>query len=394
MASVPRWTCQLLVWATLHELAYALRTGVAPTYLPTMRQISSYETSNINTKVDSVMEMRTYENEAWTLYTARNRVNSELLTTSNQNTAFRAQNAQLRASLTNWKNLKIYNEDESIREIDRNKKLEPQNVALTVTKTTQDNFIHIRNLTNARHTAHAAKTKARNAALNQEKKTVWLNLEQQERGEWWYHENSIAVEEQNPTEAKSKEYHNEQSTLLNQYVTDLKTRNTMLAATTPGLTADRDTNEAAKLHAQVLKQNMEAEADSNELHVVYLQKSKSALEKLIMQYQMANSDLYAYNAKLTSDVNGLEAERDALRLAYEQMADQRNAAQLSGDHQEAKLNDILTQRDQVKWTLAVDKYTKSGYTQTLATCNTRNTLLKSEKATLEATNRNLQDNCY
>merc|ERR1712216_1046919 len=190
------------------------------------------------------------------------------------------------------------------------------------------------------------------------------------------------------------EYHNEQTTLLNQYVTDLKTRNTMLAATTPGLTADRDANEAAKSHAQVLKQNMETEADSNELHVVYLQKSKSALEKLIMQYQMANSDLYAYNSKLTTDVNGLEAERDALRAAYEQMTDERNAAQLSGDHYEAKLIDTLTQRDQLKWALPVDKYTKSGYTQTLATCNTRNALLKSEKATLEAANRNLQDNCY
>ena len=54
---------RLLLWAALAQCAAALRTGVAPHYIPTMRQISSYETSNIDTKIDAVMELRARELE-------------------------------------------------------------------------------------------------------------------------------------------------------------------------------------------------------------------------------------------------------------------------------------------------------------------------------------------
>merc|ERR1712086_248239 len=330
-----------LLWLLLMvQRSEQLRTGVAPTYIQTMRQITSYETNNIDTVNDALMHLRTLEHEQVNLWEARKIVHDHEYEERTQTISIQAENALLRANLTVNKNLKVYNDDQSFREKVRNQGLEPQNVALTVTKTTQDNFIYQTNLTNGRLTAHAAQTLADNAKLNAEKKEVWLSIEANERNEWYWHENAIAVETQNPMETILKEYNEEQQGLHNSFITDLTTRNTMLASTVPGLTTDRDTHETAKLLDEILFKDWELQAFAEEEHTVKLQKSKAALEKLIMQYQRANNDLRTYNTHLVADITELTAERNAMRVNYEEMTNERNAAQIQADHWEVMNRDV------------------------------------------------------
>lgn len=305
-----------------------------------------------------------------------------------------AENSLLRANLTVNKNLKVYNDDQSFREMHRNQGLEPQNVALTVTKTTQDNFIYQTNLTNGRLTAHAAQTLAHNTRLNAEKKETWLSLEANERDEWYWHENAVAVEAQNPLETILKEYNEEQQGLHRSYISDLTKRNEMLAATVPGLTTDRDNQEAAKLLETILFEDWDLQAAAEEEHVVKLQKSKAALEKLIMQYQRANNDLRTYNTHLVADITELTAERNAMRVNYEEMTNERNAAQIQADHWEVMNRDLEQKAKDanlaaIEWSIPAEFRTNH-----LGVCNTRNTALTTAKTALETTNLNLRNTCF
>merc|ERR1711990_412964 len=142
--------------------------------------------------------MRELEKETYHQFLALGYTTRHMLEEFAHNTALRAENAILRSTLTTTKNTKVYNDDQSFREIQRNKGLEPQNVALTVTKTTQDNYIYQTNKTNRILDMHYLKTLEHNNRLLAEKKDVWLSLERNERDEWFYHENAIAVEVQNP----------------------------------------------------------------------------------------------------------------------------------------------------------------------------------------------------
>jgi len=368
--------CLLLLVAVV-ERSLALRTGVAPTYIPTMRQISSYETSNIDTQDKAVVQMRELEKETYHQFLALGYTERHKLEEYTHNTALRAENAILRSTLTTTKNTKVYNDDQSYREINRNKGLEPQNVALTVTKTTQDNYIYQTNKTNRILDMHYLKTLEHNNRLLAEKKDVWLSLERNERDEWFYHENAIAVEVQNPAETKSMEYHLEQNLLHDQFVSDMKTRNAGLAAQVPGLTTDRD-----------------LQAERLELQVPSLQKSVSALEKLVMQYQMANSDLTNYNAKQTAEINTLDAERDALRASFEEMVDQRNAAQIEADHWEVLFTDMKQKKKMADQALNIKHIADDGANAQEQVCWSKNSALRDQRNVLKATNKNLIDNCY
>merc|ERR1711990_845604 len=116
--------------------------------------------------------MRELEKETYNQFLALGYTERHKLEEYTHNTALRAENAILRSTLTTTKNTKVYNDDQSYREINRNKGLEPQNVALTVTKTTQDNYIYQTNKTNRILNAHAIATQNLNNLLNAEKKTV------------------------------------------------------------------------------------------------------------------------------------------------------------------------------------------------------------------------------
>jgi hypothetical protein len=385
--------CLLLLVAVV-ERSLALRTGVAPTYIPTMRQISSYETSNIDTQDNAVVQMRELEKETYHQFLALGYTERHKLEEYTHNTALRAENAILRSTLTTTKNTKVYNDDQSYREINRNKGLEPQNVALTVTKTTQDNYIYQTNKTNRILDMHYLKTLEHNNRLLAEKKDVWLSLERNERDEWFYHENAIAVEVQNPAETKSMEYHLEQNLLHDQFVSDMKTRNAGLAAQVPGLTTDRDLQEATKLSEIVKKNDFNMQAERLELQVPSLQKSVSALEKLVMQYQMANSDLTNYNAKQTAEINTLDAERDALRASFEEMVDQRNAAQIEADHWEVLFTDMKQKKKMADQALNIKHIADDGANAQEQVCWSKNSALRDQRNVLKATNKNLIDNCY
>lgn len=384
----------LLPLLCLVQRSAQLRTGVAPTYIPTMRQISSYETNNIDTLNDAIATLRSLEAEEYNLEAQKKLVFDDWKDELSHNADLRAENAVLRSDLTITKNTKVYNDDQAFREIHRNQGLEPQNVKLSVTKTTQDDFIWQTNRTNGALTAHAAETLARNLVLDAEKQSVWLSLESNERDEWYFHENSIAVEWQNPHEAIAKEYYEEQTLLHNIHVQDMIQRNADLAAVVPGLTADRDAQESAKQDAEIAKKDFELQAALEELHVVRLQKSKAALEKLIMQFQRANSDLTAYNTQLSSDITTLEAERAALRTSYEYETDLRNAAQIHADHWEVMLNDMRQKHLHARLASSRQNVEMDGWIAQVAVCDTRNQALKADKATLVATNTNLRDTCY
>jgi len=359
-----------------------------------MRQITSYETNNIDTLNDALVHLRTLELEQYNLEVARKLVHDHEYEERTMTPSLIAENALLRANLTVNKNLKVYNDDQSFREMVRNQGLEPQNVALTVTKTTQDNFIYQTNLTNGRLTAHAAQTLAHNTRLNAEKKELWLSLESNERDEWYWHENAIAVEAQNPLETILKEYNEEQQGLHRSYISDLTKRNELLAATVPGLTTDRDAQEAEKLLDTILFEDWSLQAAAEEEHVVKLQKSKAALEKLIMQYQRANNDLRTYNTHLVADITELTAERNAMRVNYEEMTNERNAAQIQADHWEVMNRDVEQKAKDanlaaIEWSISAEFRTNHA-----GVCNTRNTALTLAKTGLETSNLNLRNTCY
>lgn len=383
-----------LLAVVLLDCAAALRTGIAPTYIPTMRQKTSYETNNINTFNDVIVELRQWEKEQKETSKANHLTEGHRVAEAWHNTQLRTENAILRSTLTARKNAKLYNDDQSYREFDRNKGLEPQNVALTVVKTTQDNYIFQTNKTNRILNAHAIATQNLNNLLNAEKKTVWLDLEAQERKEWFARENSIAVEVQNPSETKSKEYHIEQTNLLNSHVSDMTTRTNMLKALVPGLTTDRDAQETAKKRNIVDKRDMEFQAWNVEVQVPSLLKQKSALEKLVMQYQMANSDLVNYNAKLSSEITTLAAERDALRTNFEEQTNTRNAAQIKADHYEVLFTDMKRKHNDASFARFRAFLMNDGTTKGESVCWARNAVLKNEEANLRAVNKNLRDNCY
>lgn len=367
---------------------------MAPTYIPTMRQISSYETSNIDTLNDAIVTLRSLEAEEYNLEGSKKLVFDDWNDELAHNADLRAENAVLRADLTTTKNTKVYNDDQSFREIVRNQGLEPQNVQLSVTKTTQDDFIWQTNRTNGALSAYAAEILARNLVLDAEKQSVWLDIERNERDEWYFHENSIAVESQNTHEAIAKEYFEEQTLLLNMHVQDMIKRNTDLAAVVPGLTTDCDAQESAKQDAEIAKKDFELQAALEELHVVRLQKSKAALEKLIMQFQRANSDLTTYNTQLSSDIATLEAERAALRESFLDETHVRNAAQIHADHWEVMLNDMRQKHTHAKLASSRQNVEMDGWIAQAGVCDARNVALKAEKATLVATNQNLRDTCY
>ena len=381
----------LLVLLCMVQRSMQLRTGVAPTYIPTMRQISSYETNHIDTYNDAITTLRTLELEQETLHAAKKVVKDHKDDERAHTDDLISQNVALRATYVQNLNNKVFEDDWSFYQIIRNRGLEPLNVNLTAEKETQDNFIHYTNWSNDFLNAHAAQTQTQNDALQTEKQTVWLSLESQERAEWWYHENAIAVESQNPKEAIRKEYFEEQNVLHDMYISDLTQRNTDLAATVPGLTADRDAQEAAKLDNEIAKKDFELQAASEEQHTAALQKSKATLEKLIMQHQMANYDLTTYNAALTGDINTLTAERDALRNSYEELTNQRNTAQIQGDYYEVLWHDTTTMLKKLTPRIAGEL---SDWTNMESVCTTRNNALVSQKAALVATNANLQAKCY
>jgi len=340
---------------------------------------------------DAVVHMRQMELEQEVLHLAKMEVRDFRDEELAHNNALASANAQHRLDLKAAHESKMLQNDESSREEDRNDGLEPLRVYLAADWETQDTFQSRTNVTNDGLNAHGNQIYAENQILDAEKQTVWLSLEQEERDEWWFHENSIAVEEQNPHETISKEYHHEQMDQHDMYLSDLTQRNADLAATVPGLTADRDAQEDAKIDNEIAKKDMELQAVLDEMHVVGLQKSKAALEKLIMQYQRANTDLTTYNTELSEDILALTSERDALRISYEEMTNQRNEYQIKGDYYEDLYHTLDTAFSKTTRTIAIQD---NGMNAQLAVCETRNTALTTEKASLVSTNQNLRDTCY
>jgi hypothetical protein len=371
-----------------------LRTGVAPTYIPTMRQISSYETSNIDTYNDAIMSMRRWESIQRQIFAARHDTTWHKDSEHTHNTMLRAYNHQKRYDLNMTYRQRMFYDDQSYDQIARNKKLEPMNILLYATKQNQQVYMAQSLYEQNALDKHERKQQAHNEVLLAEKKSLKLSIEENERQEWFNHENAIAVEQQRRDETKSRNWHFERNKGLNQFVSDMVTRNNKLRSTVAGLTTDRDQQEAAKLSELVRRNDMMLQTDGLEVQVRSLQKSVATLEKLRMQYQMANSDLTFYNTKLSGETDALIAERDILRTNFEEMVNQRNAAQLVADHNEAMYQNQRQNHlsaEHRHWLTTERRNTAYSAGQV---CWARNTVLKGEKATLETTNNNLRDNCY
>merc|ERR1712216_236233 len=283
---------------------------------------------------DAVMSMRRWESIQRQVFEARVLTTNHAKMEQAHNTQLRSENAGTRNALRAAAVSKMWNDDQSYDEITRNNKLEPMNVLLSSMATTQDHFINQMHFDSNALERHNVKRLEHNNVLLAEKKALKLSIQANEREELWNHENAVAVDVQRPTETKTENYYEARTNRLNQFVHDMKERNAMLAATVPGLTTDRDSQERAKLNEEMQKVDMELQTDGLEVGVRQLQKSVAALEKLRMQYQMANSDLTFYNTKLSAEIDTLIAERDVLRTNYEEMVNQRNAAQLVADHHE------------------------------------------------------------
>ena len=178
----------------------ALRTGVAPTYIASTRQKTSYETSPLDWLLDSFDVMNMYSAE-------QSAIRSGIMSAHDRLVIETANNAGLTTLMDNtFAELLAEHKDKQLQDdLQRdqmmiNQGLELQNMMLTAKKTTQDMYMSLTNQTNWGLDAHRLVTKAENEALQLEKQNVILSLEENLRNEWFNKENAIAVEAQRPYE--------------------------------------------------------------------------------------------------------------------------------------------------------------------------------------------------
>ena len=332
---------------SLLESTTSLRTGVAPTYIPTMRQMTSYEKSHINTMNELIRFIKIRETAQIKAFHTRESEQSgrdvELIIRNKKKTdaaAKRASNYVLRAQLFD----ETHNE---FRETVINNGKEPQKVQLEAMKEAQQAHTYLTQQTNFHLSSYSTAIEAENDVLQAEKEALWLSLADERRGEQFEFENSVAVEAELPKQEALKAYYIHQTNQARSKTSDMKTQNAKFAAKVPGLTSARDTHSSIKLDDQIMYNDYELQADTAQKSTDRLEAENANLQFLINRFNQANSHLSAINAVLKAEVTTITAERDALKKQADQTRIARNGAQMEGENHEVNWQDMKQNRERL-----------------------------------------------
>merc|ERR1711998_98834 len=340
LRSMARLGLRFLVAAVSWVIVGALRTGVAPTYIQSTRQKTSYETSNLIWNADAWQQTKQLEAEQSAIRSGIRSVESRLIGETNSINKLDLLIASRLGELQTAHQCKQAHLDMEVKEVQRSSGLELENVLFALEKTNLDMSISLTNQSNLALTAHLQKTMAHNIQLEADKKNLILELQNNLRDEKWYHENAIAVEAQRPFEITAEKNFRRQTAYLDQYITDMKQRNELIANRVPGLTAQRDENEDLMLDSIIQKVEHQLVTDNLEHHVHSLQSIVRALEYLNTIYEQQNTDLTTYNEKLTTETDALTLLRNGYRARHEANVNERNAAEIQADHYQVQLRDM------------------------------------------------------
>lgn len=375
--------------ASLVEQSMQLRTGVAPTYIPTMRQMTSYEKSMINTMNELVRYIRTRETEQVALFNTREAEQSgrdvEKIIRDNKKAEAarkRADNYQIRAQ-------HAAEQHGTFQQTVINNGKEPQKVHLEAVKAAQQAYVYQTQQTNSHLNAYATAIKAQNEVLEAEKQALWLSLDEERRGELFEFENSMAVEAQRSKEERLKEIYNVNTTRYRAMVSDMKTRNAGQAATVPGLTAARDGHEATKLDDEIMYADHELQADAAQKTTESLEALNADLQTLINRYNQANTDMKALNTLIKSEVATITAERDALRNSADQARINREYANTEAENHEVNVRDVQQQRERL-W----QEFNSIKRHDDPTLCPNWIPSVKAERDALVAQNKDLISKCF
>jgi len=371
----------------------ALRTGVAPTYIPSTRQKTSYETSPLDWLLDSFDVMNMYTAEQSAIRSGIMSAQDRLVIETANNAGLTTQMDDTFAELLAEHKDKQLQDDLQRDQMMINQGLELQNMMLTAKKTTQDMYMSLTNQTNWGLDAHRLVTKAENEALQLEKQNVLLSLEENLRDEWFNHENAIAVEAQRPYEQHMEASYTHQTFWLDSYNSDMDTRNTGLANQVVGLTTERDTHEAEKIDNIIARADMQLQASNLEHHVHQLESTVRALQFMVTRYEAQNTDMTTYKTTLEAEIATLTTARNEHRTKYVDNVNKRNAAQIRADYNQKSLRDMRKVRDDSREARDANLLEEDGHHQDKTVCETERTTLRATKATLEATNLDYRTRC-
>ena len=330
------------------ETCTALRTGLAPTYIPTMRQMTSYEKSHINTMNELVRNIRIRETAQIKRFKTRESEQSGrdvalLIRSKKEADAIppREANYVLRAQLY----------DETSKEIMAsliNSAREPIPIQLEATNAAQHAHLYLTQQANSHLSSYSTAIRAENDILQAEKEALQISIVAEKLKEQFEFENSRAVEAELPKQEALKAFYTHQINQVRARTSDMKTQNSKFEAKVNSLTAARDMDESIKLEDQIVYTDHKLQGDAAQASAEKAEADNAALQALINRYNQANSHLRATNALVLAEINTITAERDALKKSAEAMASARDAGKMAADNYEVSWND-MKQNTQRLW---------------------------------------------
>jgi len=378
----------LLLVACLIEESLQLRTGVAPTYIPTMRSKTSYEKSFHNAYVDVVKSIRIREAAQLKAFQRRT------ILTAEKDALLSVRTAEAAAADTQ-RNLNLALLADKATEYRKftteyviNTGLEPLWVNQQAVIADQDKTLTALTAKTTALDAHATQIKAHNDALDVEKRALWESLRQEELVEEREHRQATSQETQRDYETEDLAEHTMTSDDLNTINNKLNARNLAYDAQVPALQTSIDNAVATAKTKDVLLAKLNIEATAEDTHTAELTVSNAALQSYITKYTAANNLLTANNNALQTEVNTLTANRDTLKASLELKMRQRNAAKLQGDQYETLWWDMKQKKTRVDLEYQATRSTVN------SACEPGRDALLSTNNALRATNQQLRDECF
>jgi hypothetical protein len=384
----------LVVFVGCLGRASGLRTGIAPSYIPTMRQKSSYETSSVNDLTRSVTHLMVREAaqvEAFNrMEASQSGKDVEQVIRTKKTTAA----ATLRATLNTLEASRRSEEDGSTEKVVLNKRLEVQSVHEQDKIFARAAYLLARDRHNSHLESHAAKVLAHNQVLDQEKDALRLSLDAERLGERRQHQEAVKSEAQRAKEFALRDHYTAARYALDSYKSDLITRNAKQSSLVPGLTTARDNHEATKLDDEIRRNDFQLQTDGYELSTSQLESSNAALQDLITRYQQANTDMNNLILKLSSEQATLTSERDGKQSSWVAAITARNAAQLKADHWQDHLEEMINNRERTNLQSVNDAQERDNESTMHDKFCTDLLALKATLATKQAANKAIRDHCF
>jgi len=383
----------LLLVLCFVERSVQLRTGVAPTYIPTMRQRTSYEKSFVNTFNAVIKNIRVRETAQVKAFNRRAQLTADkeaLLFVRNAEAALADAERNTNNALLAQK---VTEEDGYRKQYETNFGLEPLWVDQQALIAEQQSQLTALTAKHTQLNAHAIKVKTHNDALDVEKRALWETIRQERLVEEREHLQATSQERQRDYEIDDLAQHTTTAADLNSYKTLLNAHNVKYDGLIPALQTSVDNSVALAKTQDINIARLSLESDAEEKHTAELTVTKSALEAYIAKYTAANAVLTARNAALKTEADSLVAARNTLKENYESTKIARNAAQLQADQYEVELLDMQQKLKRVKLENDAADATLESNGRTLH-CFPQRDALKTANTALRATNQQLRDECF